>query len=284
MAFKLTDAHIDEYHRCGFTVFRNLIPPALLRDLRVMAEKAREICRKQRGPQAQRLQPIQKFDLDLKSYYAYAELPELVDAIEKLIGPDAIYAYKDRTSKESYAGILFEPEERPYCTIWHRDWRDNIGGLSIKAWESHLLDVRMYNQVNTPLYDDGCTWIVPGSHLRRDLAAEIRRFPERPIKAPDTSGMAPEEAEWTCLQYCESMPGNFQAHLHAGDFMLYRNSLWHIGSYAPYRKRATIHDVVWTNEFIEWWKSPPKREDGRPEMLNPNVDRPEYQALKTAAV
>lgn len=247
-----------------------------------MAEKAREICHQQRGPQAQRLQPIQKYGLDLKAYTEYAELPDLVEAVETLIAADAVYAYTDRRTKESYAGILFEPAERPYCTTWHRDWRDNRAGLSIKAWEANLLNIRMYNQVNTPLYDDHCTWVVPGSHLRRDLAAEIRRFPDRPIQAPNTSGMANEEAEAACLEYCESMPGGMQVNLHAGDFMLYRNSLWHIGNYAPYRKRATIHDVVWTPEFLHWWKNTPNREDGRPEMQNPNVDRPEYKALKAA--
>jgi hypothetical protein len=29
---------------------------------------------------------------------------------------------------------------------------------------------------------------------------------------------------------------------------------WHLGSYVPYCKRATLHDVVDTPEFIEWRK------------------------------
>ena len=38
----------------------------------------------------------------------------------------------------------------------------------------------------------------------------------------------------------------------AGDFCLYRNTLWHIGNYVPYAKRATLHDAVDTDEFAAW--------------------------------
>lgn len=283
MPFKISDRHIDEFHRLGFTNFENLIPPTLLRELRNMAEQARAICREKNGPQAQRLQPIQNYDLDLKPYYEYAELTELVEAIEKILGPDAIYAFIGRESQDSHAGILFEPEEKPYCTQWHRDWRDNIPGLSIKEWEAQLRDLRLFNQVNTPLYDDNSLWVIPGSHLRHDLPSEIRRFPERPINRPEmTDEMINEDIEQVCLEYCLSMSGAVQVNLRAGDFLLYRNSLWHIGSYTTYRKRATIHDSVWTQEFREWSSNWPKREDGGKEMENPNLDTHEYKQWKAA--
>ena len=40
--------------------------------------------------------------------------------------------------------------------------------------------------------------------------------------------------------------------LAAGDFCLYRNSLWHLGNYVPYAQRATLHDAVDTDEFESW--------------------------------
>ncbi|MDE0445375.1 MAG: hypothetical protein OXH96_01805 [Spirochaetaceae bacterium] len=46
MAFALTDEHIEQHARDGFTVFREILPPSLLRDLRVGAERGREyVCR-----------------------------------------------------------------------------------------------------------------------------------------------------------------------------------------------------------------------------------------------
>jgi hypothetical protein len=48
------------------------------------------------------------------------------------------------------------------------------------------------------------------------------------------------------------MPGATQVHLRAGDFAMYRNSLWHIGSYVPYVKRATLHDIIDTPTMDEW--------------------------------
>jgi hypothetical protein len=48
------------------------------------------------------------------------------------------------------------------------------------------------------------------------------------------------------------MPGAVCLHLDAGDFALYRNTLWHLGNYVPYGKRATLHDAADTPEFLEW--------------------------------
>ncbi len=109
-----------------------------------------------------------------------------------------------------------------------------------------------FNQLNCALYQDNSTWVVPGSHLRGDLPRERAAFPIRPIPDLRLDGMTDEERERACLEYCQSMPGAVCLHLNAGDFALYRNTLWHLGSYVPYGKRATLHDVVDTPEFIEW--------------------------------
>ena len=121
------------------------------------------------------------------------------------------------------------------------------------------------------------TWFVPGSHLRRDLPQEAARFPDRPIDPPELEGKSAEEREYAGRDYCRSMPGAVQAHLEAGDYCLYRNSLWHLGNYVPYRKRATIHDGVMTPEFVAWSaearaESAARREAGYG-MENPNASR-----------
>ena len=278
MAFRITGREIDSYHRNGFAIFRDLIPPTLLRELRVMADEGRTIARERSGPQAQRLQPIQQF-LDIAPYRKLCELPELVDAVDKLFGEGFHIGFSPPSFENSHAGILYEPAEQPWCTQWHRDWRDNIPGLDIDLWRQHRDDIRMFNQVNCALYEDHCTWVVPGSHLRDDLPDEIRRFPMRPVPGPTiTDDMTSEQREVICLEYVQSMPGALCARLNAGDYMLYRNSLWHLGNYLPYKKRATLHDGVWTEAFHKWFTNWPRRPDGKSEMANANTQTPEYQA------
>ena len=270
MRFQISDKHIEEYHMLGYTVFRKILPPSLIRDLRQVSDRAKAIAREQSGPQVQRLQPVANYDLDQQPFIDYADLPPLVDAIAKILTP------RHRHGDRDHFGILFEPADLPYCTPWHRDWRDNIAGLPLSMWDEVLTDINHFNQINCALYEDSSTWFVLGSHLRRDLPAEIERFPDRPIPGVDLDGKSAEEREPFCLEYCRSMPGAVQLHLEAGDFALYRNTLWHLGNYVPYRKRATLHDSAWTPEFKAWsekarTESSKRREAGFG-MENPNLN------------
>ena len=178
MAFAFSDQHIDEYRTQGYTVFRQLLPPSLVADLRRVCDEARDLARQQRGPQAQRLQPMADFPLDQQPFIDYVELPALNDALHRLLAPDF------RVGGPQVMGVLFEPAESPWCTHWHRDWRDNMPGLELARWDEHFADDHYFNQVNCALYADSCTWVVPGSHLRRDLPCEVARFPSAPLPSP----------------------------------------------------------------------------------------------------
>jgi len=246
MSFKFTDAHINEYHTQGYTVFRGLLPTSLITDLRRATDQGREIARKKSGAQAQRLQPIAKFEMDQKPIRDYAELPALREVLTKLLSP------RHTHPNDEWLGVLLEPAEMPYCTIWHRDWRDNVATMPLAEWDAVFTDTNYFNQINCALYEDTSTWVVPGSHLRRDLSCEVQRFPDRPIKGPELEGKTSEERERLCREYCESLNGSKQLVLNAGDLALYRNTLWHIGNYVPYRKRATLHDIVDTPEYTAW--------------------------------
>lgn len=280
MTFRATDKHIDDYHMLGYCVFEGIVPLSLLKDLRREADKGRVIARQRGGESAQRLQPICKFEVDPKPFVEFANLPEINDALRKVIGPKVHYGGRPQ-DKTMYLGVLYEPEKMPWCTQWHRDWRDNAPGLDIRTWERRQLEMDMFNQVNCALYEDSATWVVPGSHLRRDTPGEIRRFPQRPVPGPTIpDGATAEERERICLDYCRSMPGALQTYLNAGDFLLYRNALWHLGNYVPYRRRATIHDVIGSEEFSAWFSNPPmlKDKDGKNlPMQNANLDTPEYK-------
>ena len=268
MAFRLSDRHIEDYHRLGYTVFERILPPALIGDLRRVTDRAREIARERAGVQTQRLQPLADFDLEQQPLADYTELPELVDALTGVLTPSHTQGGPDSM------GVLLEPAELPYCTHWHRDWRDNINGLDLSSWDTAFRDIDLFNQVNCALYEDSCTWFVPGSHLRRDLPREIARFPHRPIATPELEGKSAVEREGLCLEYCRSLPGAVQIHLAAGDYALYRNTLWHIGNYVPYRKRATLHDFIDTPEYSRWRREEGGRANERREagagMENPN--------------
>jgi ectoine hydroxylase-related dioxygenase (phytanoyl-CoA dioxygenase family) len=248
MAFQFSDQHLDEYHTQGYTVFRAILPPALIGDLRRVTDRARALAREKHGPQAQRLQPVAAHDLDPTPFDAFRALSELRAAIAALLSPRHAYGSPE------ILGVLLEPADLPYCTAWHRDWRDNVRHLDRSDWEARFRDPDYFNQLNAALYEDDCTWIVPGSHLRSDLPREMARFPERPPRGPDLEGRSYEERERLCLEYCESMPGAVRLRLNAGDCAIYRNTLWHLGTYLPYRKRATLHDAVETPEYAAWWR------------------------------
>ena len=61
MPFAFSNHYIEEYRTLGYTVFRQVVPPTLLADLRRSSDTARSIARRQNGPQSQRLQPVKQF-------------------------------------------------------------------------------------------------------------------------------------------------------------------------------------------------------------------------------
>lgn len=247
MTFRYEDRHQDEFLRDGFTVFRGILPPALVRDLRRETEKGRESARNASGSQVQRFQPVGAYDLDRKPFEAYRDLPELRDALARVLSPRHTYGDLDR-----WLGVLIEPASLPWCTNWHRDFRHHTTGEKRAAWERVRFDLDYFNQINCALYADDSTWVVPGSHLREDLPCERAAFPDDPPAGPSLDGWGAEEREAACLRYANSMPGAVQLFLQAGDFCLYRSGMWHLGNYLPYRRRATLHDAVETPRSRTW--------------------------------
>ncbi len=253
MSFQYCDLMFHEYCARGYVVFRGIVPPSLLRDLRVEADKARELAHAISGPQAQRLQPVSKYAdrLNLKPFQDYTELPVLRDAITRLFGSSRTHGHINKM------GILVEPTQQPWNVGWHRDgvvevpteaYDDQVKTCLAEAWH----DLRYWNQINCAIYADSCTWYVPGSHLRqRDLPGE-----KQSVGAPElkerVQGLSSAEAERFFLEHCREFPGALQVHLGPGDFLLYRNLGWHTGNYLPYQPRATIHDVINNKDYEAW--------------------------------
>lgn len=269
--FQFSEKHIEEFQTQGFTVFRGIIPPTLIDELRTECERGAAIARERHGANAQRFQPISGYPVNQKPFEEFQQLEAVHGAIDRIM--DMPW----ESTGLGLMGVLVEPSADAWCTAWHRDWRDNIMGLELSLWDAQFQNPAMFNQVNCALYEDSCTWVVPGSHLRRDTDEEVARFPTRPIHGPNLEGLSPAQRETACLEYCQSLPGATRLLLDAGDYCLYRNSLWHLGNYIPYRKRATLHDGVMTTSFREWIDTMPALAAARVEQghgwENPNADR-----------
>ncbi len=249
----MDDARLDEYLSQGYLVFRQIVPPALLRDLRRQADIARELAHTLNSPQTQRLQPLDKYAdrLDLRPFRDYIELPEIGAAVTRLLGPGYTHGQLETM------GLLVEPLTHPWHLGWHRDGvvevppeeRDEAIREMLEAiWH----DLRYFNQVNCALYPDSCTWFVPGSHLRQhDLPGEHQTTGDPTLRRPPKR-RSNQEAEQHYLAHCLQMPGAVQIHLEPGDLMLYRNLGWHTGNYRTQQPRATIHDFVNHADWLTW--------------------------------
>ncbi len=253
MAFRYSERHREEYYSIGLTVLRGVIPASLLSDLRREADTAREIARREHGPQAQRLQPVYKYpELNHQPFRDFLALPQMRATVEGILGTEH--------TQSEIMGILFEPQEAAWATPWHRDWGYNVPGIDLDAFFAAALHKpQMFNQLNAALYDDHSLWVVPGSHNREDTAAERDTFGGRiPPPGPELPPeMSPEEKELTCLSYTRRMPGAVQVALGASDVAFYRAVGWHIGNYVPSTRRATLHDGFYGPDDHAWQANVP---------------------------
>lgn len=253
MPLKVMDQHIVEYHRRGYTILRSVLTPVLLHDLRLAAELCRKIAlRKSEIHSEQVLRPLGNYaaELDLTPWRNYVEHPPFVEAIHKIVGPDAEVPAED-------VGILFEPRDEPMCTNWHRDINPHQA-----QWNAHRRQITMANasfscSINCALYADSCIGYVPGSHSRplteseRQIIGQWKDFDAverdgKPLK------MDSAEKELACIETFRAMPNTTQFTLEAGDAVLYASYGLHFAHRAPYRKRATLHHPPRSRTFENW--------------------------------
>ncbi|MAE64717.1 MAG: hypothetical protein CMJ18_10665 [Phycisphaeraceae bacterium] len=242
MTFKITDQHLFEFHGQGYTILRSILTPQLIRELRPATDAAREIAyRSTVMHQDQVLRPLgdHASELDLTPFRHYVEHPPFVDAIHRIVGPDAELHTED-------VGVLFEPRDEPMCTNWHRDISPPE-----KKWDPFLRQMAMRNasfnsSINCALYADSCIGFVPGSHSRPYTEIEKQVIDAwKDFDAVERDGapmrMEPADKEMACIETFRAMPNAVTFALEAGDMVVYASNGLHFAHRAPYRKRATLH-------------------------------------------
>jgi len=246
MSYRYTNQNREEYLLDGFTVLRGLIPASLLADLRLETDKARVIAREQNGPQTQRLQPVYAYpELRHECFRDFLNLPEFVKTVYGILGDDH--------PQSEIMGVLLEPAGKPWATNWHRDWMHHNAKIDPVEFSKLMRNPLMFNQFNAALWDDHSLWVVPGSHDRDDTPEEIAAFGQVPVPPPSFKDhQSNEERELICGEYLRQMPGAHQVSLLAGDCAFYRSCQWHIGTYVPYTKRATLHDGFYGPDDLAW--------------------------------
>ncbi|MCX5660349.1 MAG: hypothetical protein NTW19_11590 [Planctomycetota bacterium] len=261
MPFTFSEEHIVQRRMLGYTVFRQIIPPALVRDLRRACEPVYDIARKNAGPRAMRLTGTTRNGLDPRAFTDFVQLPALNDALKKLFTPE-------HTAGEIEGmAILIETADIPITQAWHRDAREE--DLLEERWPEFrrvVYDPNFINQYNCPLYEDHALWFVPGSHLRPDLPSEIAACKSKILVGDH---FTEEEREYLGVRYCKEMPGATCLSMDAGDFAIYHPCAWHLGSVLPYRKRATLHNIPIAPEVKAWnaqwhgWQAEKKQKAGK---------------------
>jgi ectoine hydroxylase-related dioxygenase (phytanoyl-CoA dioxygenase family) len=143
--------------------------------------------------------------------------PEILHAIGRILGAPLII---------NNASLFAAEPGTSYKLGWHRD--------VIQIPQDEIDEGAIYNpdrfhnsvQINLPLYDDETLWVVPGSHHRRNTAAEAEAF-------SGSKHYAPIHAE---------MPGGIKVTIRPGQAVLYNNTIIHRGYHPAFVvPRRSLH-------------------------------------------
>ena len=253
----MTSDTAARYLEDGYLHIRHLFTGAQIETARRAVEHLPEWIRQQSGhPNIQRVQPLQTCaalaDRSwIAGFYDTPALEELLDTLFRgRMAPTPNMARDPHVT-----GLLISPTDRWWSTGLHRDYRDLVANLDIRAWQSRTADIRYFNQINIPLLPDRSLWIVPGSHRRDDLEKE-RRLVEARARYSSCQNRFSDPRE-NDIRRCELMDalrecGADNLDADAGDFILYRSNMLHCGVYEPCAKRLTLHDAVYSKQWHDY--------------------------------
>ena len=117
--------------------------------------------------------------------------------------------------------------------------------------------MKLFNQINIPLYKDDCFWIVPGSHVRNDTFLEAILVSFRKVLDPRHKSYIIKSnivlaAIIRFYKLILSMAGGKIIRLDPGDAVIYRSNSLHAGFYNPSETRLTLHDAVYSLQWLKF--------------------------------
>ena len=265
MAFSFSEDYYHQYARDGFVVFGDIVPPSLISDLRTTLAPVEDFIRenprtdhraksakKDVKPDMRRYGPVSDYAHLMPSFESvqnFCELPALMDAVKKITTADSHFGTPDTLE------VLRSPVRSVYSTPWHRDFLRTPGkGDPTYQEVFDLIDEQpgFFHQFNCPLYRERSLWYVPASFSRPDTTDEQAFDWGAPgHKRARSNGTSASfvDREKASLAYARSMPGAVELSLEPGDFVLYRNTGWHMGRCLPYQQRLTFHNEIHNTAF-----------------------------------
>ncbi len=243
MPFSFSEQHAVEYFGRGYTIFRQILPSSLVRDLRAVCEQAEPFVKWDEG--APKLTAVGKLSdkIDLAPFRAYKDLPALNDAFQKLLSPQHAPA-----AIEEILEVFYQPKDEARSLKWHRDIKEDGVGLDPAQFRKLNASGKWFVKVNAALYPDPSLFYVPSSLKRGNLPIEEEVAERFPLRANSK-----EQWEEVVSGYVGSMPGAEQVFLGVGDVAVYQPNAFHLGAYWPSVRRATLQDTVWTAEIRTWF-------------------------------
>ena len=220
-----------EFLESGYLILRQMIPADMLDALRVAYE---EIVRREwpDGPNPGRpqFQPrVYGFDRHIDAVTA----PALDFCMhENVLGPSR-QLLQVADVGVAYLYFMRNPVRDYGPWWWHRDFSHHDGPLQGKQ-QDFIDNGPVHLQWNIALYDDDVLWIVPGSHVRPNTAAENRQLGAIPHTY--AHGQMPQSDERHT-----PLPGGVPVDLKAGDGVAYANMLLHWASDYSTKHRRIIH-------------------------------------------
>ena len=230
----MMQANRDQFLEEGYLIFRNVVPPNELDELRasyeILVERQRTIWARDRMPAdppggVWESSPQPRLSLNPGGKNGSQLIDrETANAVEFWLHENTqgvssqLMEVNDAAVTEMF--LMCNPVRDHGPANWHRD----IHPIDTAPLMGYIEDIKengpSYVQWNIPLYDDEVLWIVPGSHVRMNTEEENRQLLDN-LYAPLTSGI--------------------QTHLAAGDGVVYITPILHWGSNYSTKLRRTIH-------------------------------------------
>lgn len=219
----------QQFLKDGYLILREVVPPAMLDQLRAsyetLVDRKRKFWSDERGPEdppggvwqtarQPRLVHFQELiDANTADTVEFCLHENTMGACKQLMGVDV--------AANSGMFMMCSPPDKDFGpATWHRDIHP-IDQAPLRGLQMDLLENRPgYLQWNIPLYDDDVLWVVPGSHRRGNTEEENAQLTE------DSS---------------VPLPNSIPVELKAGDGVVYTNTILHWGSNYSTKLRRTVH-------------------------------------------